>query len=357
LSNRAPSRNCLRLQNQTSDVVVALTKLKGEHAKVRINSGGGLADEGVAIYNALRNHKGGTTIYVDGVAASAASIIAMASDKRVMRKGSLMMIHDPMTFAVGNAAEMHKAISALDAMGDAMADVYSSATKRPAEAIRTEMREEIWLDGTQAVEKGYATEVEEDEAIEAWAFDYRAYQHAPEQIVALSDARSWSNRLKSLTAKATETPKMTVPSNTPAPVDHTAAIKAETDRAAGITSICAAAGVVMMAATFIRDGLSIEQAQEKITAEQGRMKAIRDKVAQARTICPMLEATLADQFIAAGSSAEAVSEELLTRIAAVSAANPTRSSQGGLPPTDEAQSIATWDKLVNRSNARRGFAS
>lgn len=336
------------------DVLLALAKLKGADTTVRINSGGGYADEGVAIYNALKAHKGKVTVTVEGIAASAASIIAMGGAECVMRKGSVMMIHDPLVFAMGNSETLTKAIEMLEATGDGMAQIYADKTGRKESEVRAEMREEIWLTGDEAVAKGYADRTDDEDAKEVAAFDYRAYAHAPERIVAISDQRQWSNRLNRAAAVKTEgKPTMTTPAPIIVPAD--AGIKAETERAAAIMDICTKAGASIMAATLIRDGVTVEAAQARVTAEQGRMTAIKEKVAQAKKVCAMIDDTMADAFIAAGSSVDAVSSELLNRIAAVSAATPQRGQHQATPANGQQAVTASWDKIVDKINSRNGF--
>lgn len=331
------------------DVIMALAVMQDRDIVVRLNSGGGIATEGVAIYNALAQHNGKITLYVDGIAASAASIIAMAGDEIVMRKGAMMMIHDPWNIMVGNADDALKSAEALNALGDSMAAIYAARTKRPASEIRTEMREEIWLTAEKAISKGYATQSKDSDAEEFMAFDYRAYAKAPERILALSDAKAWSNKL----TERTTMPDPIKPTEIEAAV--AAGIKAETERTAAITAMCATEGVPAMAATFIRDGVTVEAAQERIKAEAGRVKAIKEKVAQARKMQPMIEAALADQFIAAGTSLESVADELLNRMAAISSVNPQLGTHQATEPGDQAAITAMMDKSVDKINARLGF--
>lgn len=159
---------------------------------VRINSSGGYVDDGVAIYNALKAHKGKVTVYVDALAASAASVIAMAGDERIMRTGSLMMIHDPASVTYGNADEHEAARTRLDKLGDLMADIYADHTGEDAETIRADMREEIWLTGDEAVKRGFATGTEQAKAVAFSAFDYRVYANAPDRLKRLAQMNSWS---------------------------------------------------------------------------------------------------------------------------------------------------------------------
>ncbi|MEZ5769904.1 MAG: Clp protease ClpP [Paracoccaceae bacterium] len=159
---------------------------------VRINSAGGYTDDGIAIYNALTAHKGLVSVVVDGIAASAASVIAMAGDTITMRAGALMMIHDPAGLTWGDAAAHEKSRATLDKLADLMAGIYADRTGGDAAAIRADMREEVWMTGEEAVAAGYATHASEGKARAVAAFDYRIYAHAPEKLVALAKRENWS---------------------------------------------------------------------------------------------------------------------------------------------------------------------
>lgn len=159
---------------------------------VRINSSGGYVDAGVAIYNALIAHKGKVTIQIDALAASAASIIAMAGEERIMRTGSLMMIHDPASYTFGNADEHEKSRVHLDKLGDLMAGIYADRTGEGEDILRADMREELWMTGAEAVERGFATSTESKKAVAVSAFDFRIYANAPDKLKQLAEKKSWS---------------------------------------------------------------------------------------------------------------------------------------------------------------------
>jgi ATP-dependent Clp protease protease subunit len=308
------------------DVVAALSQLKNKDISVRLNSGGGIADEGVAIYNSLKAHAGKVTVFVDGIAASAASIIAMAGSKVVMRTGSVMMIHDPLMLAMGNAGDMDKAKEALNAIGDSMADIYAAKTGRKAADIRAEMRDELWLTPKEAKAKGFADDEEEAEEIEASAFDYRAYSRPPERILALSDSRAWSNRLRGK-PKATTERKQPMAGNmteeaaaalaeTKSKEAAETAQKAEAKRAGDIVAICTEAGTPALAAKLISEGKTVDEAKAAATAEGARVVGIKQKVEAARKSCPQIDAAMIDKFIKAGTSVETAGNELLDLIVA-----------------------------------------
>ncbi|WP_116131173.1 head maturation protease, ClpP-related [Tropicimonas sp. IMCC34043] len=205
------------------EVLEALAELgRDTDVTVRINSGGGIADEGIAIYNALQAHRGKVAVSIDGAAVSSASIIAMAGDTITMRSGALMMIHDPAGWVDGTEADHVRAAAVLDKLGNLMAGIYADVTGGDAAAIRSEMKGELWLTGPEAVERGFATATDATDAIEAAAFNYRAYAHAPERLVALADTKRWAGGPGRQGASAParsnrQTQETTMTKTTPAP--------------------------------------------------------------------------------------------------------------------------------------------
>lgn len=132
---------------------------------VVINSPGGDVFAGVAIYNALKNRDGGkTTVRVDGVAASIASVIAMAGDSIKMSLGSTMMIHKPWSMAVGDATELAKTIQLLDKLEGSIVDIYADRTGLEKDEIVKLLAAETWLTPEEAVALGFADEAPEKRA-------------------------------------------------------------------------------------------------------------------------------------------------------------------------------------------------
>jgi ATP-dependent Clp protease protease subunit len=168
----------------SQQVIMALAEHGRDHdLKVHINSGGGFATEGAAIYALLSSHRGHKTIYVEGIAASAASLIAMAGDDVVMRDGSIMMIHDPAGFTMGNSKEHAKQIEALEALANTYADVYATRAGIEIEEARQHMTDEVWLKPEDAVSMGYADRVQRGKVAEPVAFAYHLYKHAPDFVL------------------------------------------------------------------------------------------------------------------------------------------------------------------------------
>jgi ATP-dependent protease ClpP protease subunit len=153
---------------------------------VRINSGGGIATEGQAIYNLLKQHPGQVHVVIDGIAASAASLIAMAGDTITMLDGALLMIHDPAQPWIegrGTEDDHLRAARALRVMSNAYAAVYARRSGLSLEDARQIMRDETYLEGTDAVAMGFATATPDEPAQAVAAFHYAAYAHAPKHLL------------------------------------------------------------------------------------------------------------------------------------------------------------------------------
>lgn len=125
---------------------------------VRINSPGGDVHAGVAIYNNLVEHEGNISVKVDGLAASAASFIAMAGDNITMLPGSMMMVHEPWTLAAGNSDDISEAVEMLKKTTESMIPIYANRTGLSEERIRELLKAETWMSAEDAVELGFADE-------------------------------------------------------------------------------------------------------------------------------------------------------------------------------------------------------
>ena len=126
---------------------------------VWINSPGGDCVAAAQIYNMLREYDGSVTVKIDGIAASAASVIAMAGDKVIMSPVSMMMIHNPMTIAFGDSGEMQRAIDMLASVKDSIINAYEVKTGLSRVKLSHLMDAETWMDANKAVELGFADEV------------------------------------------------------------------------------------------------------------------------------------------------------------------------------------------------------
>ena len=124
-----------------------------------INSPGGDCVAAAQIYNMLMDYKGNVTVKIDGIAASAASVIAMAGTRVCVSPVSMMMIHNPATVAMGNAAEMQKAIAMLDEVKESIINAYEIKTGMSRAKLSHLMDAETWMDAHTAVELGFADEI------------------------------------------------------------------------------------------------------------------------------------------------------------------------------------------------------
>ncbi len=142
-----------------SDFVKDVASLDVDELVLHLNSPGGIASDGVAIANVLRAHKAKVTVRVDGMAASAASVVAMAGDEIVMGIGSMLMVHDPWSGVVGDVADLAAETRALNALGDSLAATYAAKAGGTVEDWRAVMKAETWYTADEAVEAGLADRV------------------------------------------------------------------------------------------------------------------------------------------------------------------------------------------------------
>jgi ATP-dependent protease ClpP protease subunit len=142
----------------TKDGVLKALKPFGSQAvTVRINSPGGAADEGIAIYNLLKNHAGEVTTVNDSLAASAASVIFLGGSNRLMGDGSRVMIHRAMGVAFGNSDELRKTLQALESYDASLLDIYSQYLSEDKAAIEAMLSAETWFGVDEAIASGLAT--------------------------------------------------------------------------------------------------------------------------------------------------------------------------------------------------------
>ena len=126
---------------------------------VWINSPGGNVFAAAEIYTMLRDYKGAVTVKIDAIAASAASVIAMAGNKVLVSPVAMLMIHDPSTIAMGNARDMEKAISTLNEVKESIINAYAFKTGLTHSRIAKLMENETWMNAKKAVELGFADEI------------------------------------------------------------------------------------------------------------------------------------------------------------------------------------------------------
>lgn len=136
-----------------------LQSVTAEEIELHINSYGGEVFDGIAIMETLKSHPANVTVYVDSIAASIASVIAMAGDRIVMGRNAQMMIHDGSGLCIGNAADMRGLADLLDKTSDNIASVYAERAGGSTSHWRELMRNETWYSAQEAVDAGLADEV------------------------------------------------------------------------------------------------------------------------------------------------------------------------------------------------------
>ncbi|WP_165921261.1 head maturation protease, ClpP-related [Paenibacillus albiflavus] len=134
---------------------------------VRINSAGGDVFAGVTIYNLLKTHSAKVNVYVDGLAASIASIIAMAGDRIIMQEGSMMMVHNPWTFAMGDSNDLRGVADFLDTVRSSLVNIYVSKTGLSNEEVIALLDAETWMTAQETVDAGFAHEVAQEVKVAA----------------------------------------------------------------------------------------------------------------------------------------------------------------------------------------------
>lgn len=192
-------------------VLAELQRDKSAAVEVRINSAGGSVHAALAIFNALKSRQ--TTVYIDGVAASAASVIAMAGRRVVAAENALLMIHDPWTTVTGNAAEIRRHADMLDLHRDALVLAYDRAGIDRQKLLQM-LAAETWLTAAEALRLGFIDEIAEPLAYAAHAPScFASYHHTPKELL------------------------MPQPQNSGAPAAHTAAAPTDSAMQAALAAI------------------------------------------------------------------------------------------------------------------------
>lgn len=155
-----------------------------ETLNVFINSPGGDVFAGQAIYSMLKRHKAHVNVYVDGIAASIASLIAMAGDTVIMPENAMMMIHNPWTIAIGNAEEFRKIADDMDKIRDSMIVAYGNRSALMKEEIIELLDAETWLSAEDCKEYGFCDEIEEAKEVAASLDEkyFARYKNAPKKL-------------------------------------------------------------------------------------------------------------------------------------------------------------------------------
>lgn len=288
-----------------------------DEVTVRINSPGGQVFEGLAIYNYLAGLRARVVVKVDGLAASIASVIAMAGDQIAMPENTMLMVHRAMNIGIGNADDFRKQADDLERIDGQIVSVYARQTGMEPDRVRSLMAEETWMTAGEAVEMGFATEV--IDAIEESAlkrFDVDAYfRHPPECVrpAAGVAGTALQSSKKRRTAMDEEQ-------------DHKNAAPA--DNSAGAVNQATSAG----------DGAPAAADQESgAKAERDRVSAIVKRTQVANSKGANLPDDFAQRHIDAGSSVDTVQTEIINNWAAQDVGGGEQRGVNVVPGEDERQ--------------------
>lgn len=156
-----------------------LQNLDVENITLRINSPGGSIFDGFAMYNALKDHKATITVKIEALAASAASVVALAGDRIEMANNALFMIHNPWVCTCGGSDELRKDADLLDKIRDNIVNTYSENSNLDIETIVAKMDAETWLNADEAIEAGFVHSKMSEEPVVENSHDLSKFKNAP----------------------------------------------------------------------------------------------------------------------------------------------------------------------------------
>jgi ATP-dependent Clp endopeptidase proteolytic subunit ClpP len=170
--------------NDASELVRNLNSIKTKTITVRINSPGGDVFDGIAIYNALKNHSSKVITRNEGLAASIASIIAMAGKEIQAYSNAMLMIHNAWTYAAGDASLMREIADLLEQIDGNLLDIYVSQAKIGKKETKAMMDAETWMTAKEAKEKGFIDTVLESGKATKAQFDLSVFNNVPDDLLA-----------------------------------------------------------------------------------------------------------------------------------------------------------------------------
>ena len=243
---------------------------------LHIHSPGGDVFDGIAIYNLLKNHPANVTVYIDGLAASMASVIAMAGNEVIMPENAMMMIHKPWGIQGGDAEDMRKYADLLDKVENTLIPAYANKTGKTPEELAEMLSAETWLNGKECVEQGFADKLAEPLVAMASIKSRKLedFEKMPNEIKNML-FKPQGNAGTNPASQATPTPAPTAPVNqsSTVPVDNTAQVQAELNkRNADIKAVFAQFGSAhdSLLVECLGDlSITAEQAKDKLLAKLG----------------------------------------------------------------------------------------
>lgn len=254
-----------------------------QQINLSINSPGGSVFDAITMFNYLRRTGAEIVVRIDGLAASAASLLAMAGDKIIMPKNAMMMIHNPWSFAMGNADELREQADILDRVGKALISTYAGRTGLPEETISELLATDTWMTADEALEKGFATEVIDTAVMQA-KFDVSALPEKAKAVFASisQEHTPTDDEVLELLGDGTE-PEPQAPETPLTDLDDDEDIEAiieeavsnSMEYAASVADLCALAGMPAKAAGFIKAKTSLTDVKASLlTAKANAQPAL-----------------------------------------------------------------------------------
>jgi ATP-dependent Clp endopeptidase proteolytic subunit ClpP len=312
-----------------------------DEINLSIHSPGGDVLDGWAIYNALKNNKAKVTARVEGLAASMASVILMAADQIEIPENAYVMIHNPWGVAIGDAEELRDTAELLDKLGNGLVNAYASRTGNDEDEIREMMSAETWMDGKEAVERGFADTLLNGVALSARAFDTRKFRMTPNAIQANSESPQE-------VAPVEETP-ITAPVESPTPVEAEIETVVEETPVVVETEVEPQAKSLLSRFAALFGGETDETLRATLSQRDGELAGAKAEIESLKASLAEIKAK-ADQFDAveaALAKREAEAQTAEQKAAAIVA------SVGFTPTTEEQLPQAYGDKgdILERFNA------
>lgn len=249
---------------------------------LHIHSPGGDVFDGIAIYNLLKNHPANVTVYIDGLAASMASVIAMAGNEVIMPENAMMMIHKPWGIQGGDAEDMRKYADLLDKVENTLIPAYANKTGKTPEELAEMLSAETWLNGKECVEQGFADKLAEPlvamASIKSRKLeDFENMPKAMKDMLFKPQGNAGATPAPQATATSAQsaqpTPAAPVNQAPSAPVDNTAQVQAELNkRNADIKAVFAPFGTThndLLVECLGDLSITAEQAKDKLLAKLG----------------------------------------------------------------------------------------
>ncbi|MDV7200199.1 Clp protease ClpP [Roseovarius sp. 10] len=244
---------------------------------LRLNSPGGSVFDAVAIYNALKRHAGEITVWVDGIAASAASYIAMAGDTIVMPENAFLMIHDPSGLVMGTAEDMRSTAEALDKVKGSLIQGYAAKSGATDEEIANLMSAETWLDAKDALALGFIDRMAEPVKLAA-SFDVSRFRNAPPELVTAAsepDAPEIAEPQNEDDAGTSAPAEPEHQADTAPTMTDSASVRAEAiAHARMVIDLCRLAGQPHMAGRFLEEDTDLDMVRSRLLAAKAEAEGL-----------------------------------------------------------------------------------